>query len=252
MTRRPVSGHPGSRSTPNQAAPNLSASADDEQGRAVADYLLQHPDFLVHHPEVLAKLHVPHGAGGAVSLIEHQVAVLREQLGKERGRLNHLMARAHEYEQLSARLHELTVQLITAPDQERACAALEASLREQFKAEAVAIRLFPVDPEQRAQDDPVLQSFVDFIDRDRALCGPLAPKQAEPLFGADAEAIQSAALVPIRGSEQTGVLAIGSSDPKRFAADMGTELLERLGAVAGAKLTDLAHRPDGGHGRCKS
>ncbi|MCG6940591.1 MAG: DUF484 family protein [Thiohalocapsa sp.] len=233
MTRRTVSGKPGSST--------WSEPIDDDQSRAVAAYLLQHTDFLVHHPEVLAKLHVPHGAGGAVSLIEHQVAVLREQLGHERGRLNHLMARAHEYEQLSARLHELTVQLITAPDQERACAALEASLREQFSAEAVAIKLFPVDPEQRA-DDPLVQSFVEFIDRDRCLCGPLAPKQAEPLFGTDGEAIQSAALVPIRGTEQTGVLAIGSTDPKRFAPDMGTELLERLGAIAGAKLTDLAHR----------
>jgi hypothetical protein len=150
------------------------------------------------------------------------------------------MARAHEYDQLAARLHELTVQLITVPDLERACAALEAALREQFNAEAVAIKLFPVDPGQRA-DDPVVQAFVEFVDRDRCLCGPLAPKQAEPLFGADAETIQSAALVPMRGTEQTGVLAIGSRDPKRFTRDMGTELLERLGAIAGAKLTDLAH-----------
>jgi uncharacterized protein YigA (DUF484 family) len=232
MTSRPLSGH---------TASSTSEHTDDAESRAVAAYLLQHPDFLERYPEVLAKLHVPHGAGGAVSLIEHQVAVLREQLGKERGRLNHLMARAHEYEQLSARLHELTVQLITAPDLERACAALEASLREQFSAEAVAIKLFPVDPEQRIED-PLVQSFVDFIDRDRCLCGPIAPQQAEPLFGADVGKMQSAALVPIRGTEQTGVLAIGSTDPKRFTPDMGTELLERLGAIAGAKLTDLAHR----------
>ncbi|WP_058556593.1 DUF484 family protein [Thiohalocapsa sp. ML1] len=214
---------------------------DDETDRAVAAYLLRQPDFLVRHPEVLAKLYVPHGAGGAVSLIEHQVAVLREQLAHERGRLHHLMARAHEYEQLSTRLHELTVALITVPDLERACAALEAARREQFNAEAVAIKLFPVDPSQRA-DDPLVQSFVEFVDRDRCLCGPLAPKQAEPLFGDDAAAIQSAALVPVCATDQTGVLAIGSRDPKRFTPDMGTELLDRLGAIVGAKLTDLSHR----------
>jgi uncharacterized protein YigA (DUF484 family) len=232
MSSRPGSGQPH---------PDNAAGTDDEADRAVAAYLLRHTDFLVHHPEVLAKLHVPHGAGGAVSLIEHQVSVLREQLANERGRLNHLMARAHEYEQLSTRLHELTVQLITVPDLERACAALESALREQFNAEAVSIKLFPVDPAQRAED-PLVQSFVDFIDRDRCICGPLAPKHAEPLFGADAGVVQSAALVPIRGTEQTGVIAIGSQDPKRFTPDMGTELLERLGAIAGAKLTDLAHR----------
>jgi uncharacterized protein YigA (DUF484 family) len=236
MTSRPASGSKRS-DKPNGAA----SRPDDENGRAVAAYLLEHTDFLVYHPEVLAKLYVPHGTGGAVSLIEHQVSVLREQLGQERGRLNHLMARAHEYEQLSARLHELTVQLITAPDMERACAVLEASLREQFNAEAVALKLFPVDPEQRASD-PLVQAFVDFVDRDRCLCGPLQPKQAEPLFGAEAASIHSAALVPIRATEQSGVLAIGSADPKRFLPDMGTELLERLGDIAGAKLTDLAHR----------
>lgn len=241
MSSRPKSGSPSTGGAASPQPGSADAAGADASDRAVAAYLLQHPDFLVHHPEVLAKLHVPHGAGGAVSLIEHQVAVLREQLGHERGRLNHLMARAHEYDQLAARLHELTVQLITVPDLERACAALEAALREQFNAEAVAIKLFPVDPEQRA-DDPVVQAFVEFVDRDRCLCGPLKPKQAEPLFGADAEAIQSAALVPMRGTEQTGVLAIGSRDAKRFTRDMGTELLERLGAIAGAKLTDLAHR----------
>jgi hypothetical protein len=235
-----------SRPGPGQPTGREAEHLDDDTERAIAAYLLRHPNFLVRHPDVLAKLKVPHGPTGAVSLIEHQVAVLREQLAKERGRLNHLMARAHEYEQLSTRLHELTVQLITVPDLERACAALEAALREQFKAEAVAIKLFPVDPEQRAED-PLVQAFVDFVDRDRCLCGPLAAKQSEPLFGDalggdGATAIASAALVPIRATDQTGVLAIGSRDPKRFTPDMGTELLERLGAIAGAKLTDLAHR----------
>ncbi len=238
MTNRPLSGQ----SCGNKASDGPLEGVEDDTDRAVAAYLLQHRDFLVYHPEVLAKLHVPHGTGGAVSLIEHQISVLREQLGHERGRLNHLMARAHEYEQLSARLHELTVHLITTPDLERASAAVEGVLREQFNAQAVALKLFPVDPERRASD-PLVQSFIDFVDRDRCLCGPLAPQQAEPLFGNDARAIQSAALVPICATEQSGVLAIGSRDPKRFAPDMGTELLERLGDIVAAKLTDLAHRP---------
>jgi hypothetical protein len=220
--------------------PERAQQASDE---AVAAYLLRHPDFLVHHPEVLAKLHIPHGSGGAVSLIERQVVVLREQLGAERGRLNHLVARAREYEALSARLHELTLKLIVARDLEHAQAALEATLLQEFNADAVALKLFPVDPDERA-GDTLVQAFVDFIDRDRVLCGPLAPKQSAALFGDAGETIQSAALIPIKGHEQTGVLAIGSRDAHRFTGDMGTELLERLAAIAGAKLQDLAHRTD--------
>lgn len=212
---------------------------------SVAAWLKKHPDFLLRHPDVLAKLNVPHGSGGATSLIERQVAVLREQLGNERGRLNHLVARAHDYETLLARLHELTVCLILAPDMHHACTALENALREQFEADAVALKLFPVDADERAAD-PIVRGFVDFIDRDRCLCGPLAPDQTEALFGRLSMTIASAALVPIRAQDQAGVLAIGSHDPKRFSAEMGTDLLERLGSIAGAKLADLAHRERAG------
>jgi len=214
---------------------------DKDNEDAVAGYLLQHRDFLVHHPEVLAKVHIPHGAGGAISLIERQVAVLREQLGTERGRLNHLMARARDYDRLSSGLHRLTVQLIIARDMQQARHALGTILSEEFNADAVALKLFPVEPDLRARD-PLVNAFIDFIDRDRCLCGPLHPSQGEPLFGNAAPAIHSAALIPINGREQTGVLAIGSSDAKRFTPDIGTDLLERLGAIVSAKLQDLAYR----------
>jgi hypothetical protein len=208
---------------------------------SVAAWLMQHPDFLLRHPDVLARLNVPHGSAGATSLIERQVAVLREQLANERGRLNHLVARAHHYEAVLMRVHELTLRLIQAPDLEHARGALESTLREQFDADAVALKLFPV-AQARPDADPVVRDFVDFIDRDRCLCGPLAAEQSEVLFGALADEIASAALIPIRAHEQSGVLAIGSCDAKRFSPDMSTDLLERLGAIAGAKLGDLVHR----------
>lgn len=208
---------------------------------AIVAYLETHPDFLARHPELLARLHIPHGGAGVVSLIERQVAVLREQLNNERGRLNHLVARARDYESFSNRLHELTVKLILARDLAEASSALQATLLEEFSAEAVALKLFPLDPGERAAD-PLVRAFIEFIDRDRCLCGPLAEDQAAALFGGDAARIRSAALIPIKGHEQTGVLAIGSVDAKRFSPDMGTDLLERLGAVTSARLSDLAHR----------
>ena len=222
----------------NRLIDELDQAVNDD---SVAAWLMHHPDFLLRHPAVLAKLNVPHNSGGAISLIERQVAVLREQLAHERGRLHHLVARAHDYEALLTRVHELTLRLIVAPDSQQALHVLEQALRKHFKADAVAIKLFPLEAEARA-GDPLVRDFVDFVDRNRCLCGPFAPEQAEALFGSLAVEIHSAALVPLRAHEHTGVLAIGSTDPKRFTPDMGTELLERLGAIAGAKLADLAHR----------
>ena len=47
--------------------------------KAVADYLRDNPDFFQNNTSLLATLQIPHGCGSAVSLVEHQVRVLRDQ-----------------------------------------------------------------------------------------------------------------------------------------------------------------------------
>jgi uncharacterized protein YigA (DUF484 family) len=205
---------------------------------AVADFLISNPDFFQRQTDLVARLRVPHGAG-AVSLIEHQVSVLRRQLETERQRLAHLIARARDYETLSGRLHGLILQLIAAPDRERVEAALCDSLRREFSAEEVTLKLFPV--EAAAEPDAVLSAFRDFLDREHSLCGPLDPERSGALFGDKSEKVASAALIPIRGESLSGVLAVGSADPQRFRPDMGTELLDRLGEVVSQKLRVLNH-----------
>ena len=209
---------------------------------AVADFLISNPDFFQRQTDLVARLRVPHGAGAAVSLIEHQVSVLRRQLETERQRLAHLIARARDYETLSGRLHGLILQLIAAPDRERVEAALCDSLRREFSAEEVTLKLFPV--EAAAEPDAVLSAFRDFLDREHSLCGPLDPERGGALFGDKSEKVASAALIPIRGEAFSGVLAVGSADPQRFRADMGTELLDRLGEVVSQKLRVLNHADD--------
>lgn len=227
--------------TTDTAEPATSPGLDEA---SIGAYLSEHPDFLLRNPEVLAQLQIPHQTQGAVSLIERQVGVLRQQLETERSRLNAVMARAQSYEQIASRLHQLTLKLIASQTMDAACSALRDSLRDEFAAEAVALRLFPIDERQRAKD-PLVQTFVDFIATQECVCGELPEPQTEALFGDEAAQVRSAALVPISGSDHSGILAIGSSDPDRFTTDMGTDLLERLGAIASAKLADLVRREAG-------
>lgn len=210
---------------------------------SVADYLSTHRNFFERHPEVLAELQVPHGPGGAVSLIEHQVKVLRRQLDTERARLAHLITRAREYESLSSRLHGLVLQIIPAADLGSLVDALQDALRREFSAEAVTLRLFPVDPGAIEAADPLLDTFRDFLDREHALCGPLQPDRRQLLFGEPGAEVRSAALVPIRADGRSGVLAIGAADPDRFGPEMGTDLLDRLGEIVGHKLRSLPADP---------
>ena len=210
---------------------------------AVVAYLAAHPELFEHHPDLVAELRVPHASGHAVSLIERQVAVLRGQLQTERRRLAHLIARAQDFETLSARLHGLSLHLIAAQDLEHVQTVLRESLCRDFNAEAVVLKLFRLESDA-ADPDPTVAAFTDFLDREHSLCGPLDTERSGVLFGDQSEAIRSAALIPVRTDAHCGVLAIGSSDPERFGADMGTDLLDRLGEIVSQKLRVL-HQIDG-------
>lgn len=205
----------------------------------VAEYLAAHPEFFEHHPDLVAGLQVPHATGQAVSLIEHQVGVLRSRLQTERRRLAQLIARARDFEALSARLHDLSLRLIAAQDQEQIETVLREVLCRQFDAEAATLKLFPLESDTTTDADPKVTGFIQSLDRERSLCGPLDPEHNGILFGEQSEAIGSVALIPIRTDERSGVLAIGSRDHGRFNADMGTDLLDRLGEIVSQKLRTL-------------
>lgn len=211
-------------------------TAEDPPGEEhIAAWLEANPDFFERHPDLVAKLRIPHGVAGTRSLVEHQLGVMRGQLETERRRLSHLITRAREYETLAGRLHALVLQLIAAPDLKRLTAVLREALCKELKAEAVTLKLFEVPPGPESAD-PLISAFRDFVDRPHALCGPLETERNQVLFGDRTKAIASAALVPIRGERRAGVLAIGSSDPQRFRPEMGTEFLDRLGEVVSQRL----------------
>jgi hypothetical protein len=230
----------GAEGRSNGAAGGPSGELEVALEATVAAYLRGHPDFFERNPEVLADLHLHHEMAGAVSLIEHQVNLLRRQLEGERGRLSHLIARAREYESLSTRLHTLVLALLPVHDLERLQLVLHETLTREFSAEAVTLKLFPVDPlEAGADPDPLTSAFQDFLDRPHALCGPLDEVKNQVLFGDTGAEVHSAALIPIRVTGRSGVLAIGAADPERFKADMRTDVLDRLGEILSHKLRGL-------------
>ncbi len=208
---------------------------DSNSEALIVAYLQDHPDFFERHPELLARIRIPHASGGAVSLIEHQVGVLRNQLETERNRLSHLISRAREFEQISTRLHGLVLLLIGAKTLADVKVALDDALRKEFNAEAVTLKLFEISSETIAEDQQA-QTFLDFVERDSALCGPVDQTKNQLLFGEQSQQILSAALIPIRTENTAGILAIGSADHGRFSPDMGTEMLDRLGEVVSRRL----------------
>ncbi len=206
----------------------------------IAEYLRLHPDFFGRHPDVAARLEIPHPCGDAVSLIEYQVSVLRDQNRQLRHRLQELINHARDNEDLNSRLQRLTLALIDCSDLEEILTTLYESLRESFHADQAAIRLF-LPP--RAQEHARLAEFVRADERFRdvfehvlaatkPVCGRLKQEQAETLFGTEDQPVRSGVLMPLGGIEQFGILAIGSHDEKRFHPGMGTVFLRQLADVA--------------------
>ena len=203
------------------------------------DYLRQHPDFFNKYPALLADIAIPHEHGGAVSLVEKQVSVLREQQQQTRKRLHELIEIARQNEELARRMHKLALTLMDADDPKSIFSTIYGNLKKNFQADRVMVRLFaepafvdsfPTD-EFAGKDVPERSLFKSIIDRRFPLSGRMKHQQQVFLFGDDGNEIASSVMVPLHGENWGGILAIGSFDAERFQPGMGVELLANLGEV---------------------
>jgi uncharacterized protein YigA (DUF484 family) len=212
----------------------------------VASYLRKNPDFLEDYPEILETLEISHKAGSAVSLIERQVERLRasnEDLNKQ---LNRLVQVAAENETLMARLHQLTLELMSIGSIQDFFTHLGNSLLNDFNADILQICLFDLETAGQAgedvrgikRDDPLLEPFQVHLEKDQTVCGRLSESKLEFLFGSKARWVQSTALIPLGEKGVDGLMAIGSSDPARFYPGMGTLFLDLLANVISASLNN--------------
>jgi uncharacterized protein YigA (DUF484 family) len=215
--------------------------------QSIHDYLAAHPDFFERHSTLLSSLNLPHASGGAVSLVERQVAVLRQKDLKLERQLKELIEVARANDLLSAKIHELTMQLLIANDLHKTIAVIEEAMRSGFDADHAVLVLFG-DPEAfedikagrffRAvkRDDPVLKPFGTFLGSTSPRCGKIRDSQREFLFHGDADEIGSAALVPLGDGAEIGFLAVGSVDGDRFHPGMSIDFLTRLGDLVAGSL----------------
>jgi hypothetical protein len=220
--------------------------ADELSEQAIHDYLAAHPDFFEDHATLLNSLHLPHATGGAVSLVERQVSVLRQKDLKLEKQLKELIEVARANDLLSAKIHELTMQLLSTTDLKTTIIALEEGMRSGFSADHAVLVVFG-DP--GAFDDidagrffrviektsEALNPFKTFLNGSSARCGQIRDAQRDFLFQEDSDEIGSAALVPLTQDSEIGFLAIGSADANRFHPGMSIDFLTRLGdLIAGA------------------
>lgn len=232
---------------------NTSQGLADEPGleKRVVEYLRAHPDFFEHYAQLLAELTVPHASGEAVSLIERQVSVLRDQNRQLRRELMDLVQIARDNDRLNDRVRRLTLGLMEAKDVNRILQVVHSSLSSDFDADAVAVCLFTpvmgatsdrdhgVELQVTGPEEESLAAFKSVIADGKPVCGRLRPAQVHTLFPDKASEVSSLAVIPLLHGEAAsclGLLAIGSFEAERFHPAMGTMFLAHMGAIVGQAL----------------
>ena len=222
-------------------------SKQNDQGvdeQQVIDYLMEHPDFFQQNAPLLADMDIPHEAGGAISLIERQVSVLRQKNKHFEAKLREMVDAVHDNQRLNNSLQRLAINLFMTDGLDDVIATVLDELRNELDSEFTVIRLMSTDRallKKQAQrymkaDDPQLKSFSRLLDEKRIQCGRLSEEQIHFLFGDEADKVASGAVMPLSDAETFGVLALGSQDPQRYHPGMGTEFLQQLASLVSAAI----------------
>ncbi len=222
--------------------------------KAVVDYLTAHPNFFDERDELLSQMAVIHTTGASVSLIERQVAILREQNAVYKQQLTELVDVARVNDQLMLKMQKLVLALLETNELEALLALIQQSLKDDFNADGVTLCLF-ADPESISlesnqigdlrvmfvsREDEHINALDDMFKDGEPACGVLTDDQRAYLFDQPENEIRSVAQLPLTAAGSSavplGILAIGSHDAGRFCAGVGTVFLKYLGALVMRKL----------------
>jgi len=221
----------------NDAA-EQSLSADQ-----VAAYLRDHPDFFSEQDELLSQLKLPHESGNAISLMERQVTVLREQGIEARQKLNNLLENARNNDQLFDTTRNLVLALLRAKDITEIASVTQDQLANQANIDACEIILIEqpqlnTSPATRTESEATLRAdFADVFRLKRTHCGPMDSKQIDYLFPGTETTIKSTAICPVmNNSDVLALLAFGNKEDNYFNVNLDTLFIDFIGRVVGAVL----------------
>ncbi len=227
--------------------------AEELTREQVADYLRENPEFFVDQDELLRSLTLPHDSGRAISLVERQVHLFREQRDTLRRELVELVSIARQNDRLFEKSKRLLMQVIEARTLNDMASAIDDSIRGDFGLDAASVLLFteanvagasqgalhvvrPVEARER---------LGSLLEGDRAVCGQFRESERAFLFPDRDEPIASVALVPLRSDELVGVFAVGSCQPGYFDQSMGSLFLSYISDTLSRLLPPMVQRHTG-------
>ncbi len=183
---------------------------------------------------------------------EKEIEHLREQL-------RCLVERARDNEELMRRLQSFELKLIQAAGLRELIDALLSEFKRAFALDLITLVL--VDPQDElrhmlldAGTDPEGVAGLSFVDDETALrqrleagdapvLAPFDPTRHAAFFPGAATAPASVALLPlVRNQAFSGSLNLASIEEGRFVAELATDFMQRLAAIAAICLENVANQ----------
>lgn len=167
--------------------------------------------------------------------------MLRERIKGLELKIVEMIRHGQENMAIADRLHRWVRALLLTANPTELPGKLVQTLRHEFLIPQAAVRLWGVDAALSAE--PFAQAVSDDAKSFAAslslpYCG--INNGFEPTRWLDEPGtVMSVALIPLRGAETFGLLVLGSPDPTRYAAEMGTDFLMRIGEMTSAALSRL-------------
>lgn len=206
--------------------------------------LRENPDILNRHPELLSVLEVTHSSGGAISLIERQVTILRQQIKSQESKLLELVDVARDNNRLAEICHQLSVDLLSSHDVDDVINIVLDAFKTALNADYAVVKLFSENKQQIEQSaglyvdkgDDALTAFKTMMQHKNTVCGKSTKEQKAYLFSDQADSIKSVAVIPLVAGSNLGLIGLGANDRARFSSSMGTDFLSQIGELVSASL----------------
>ncbi|MBI79104.1 MAG: DUF484 family protein [Pseudomonadota bacterium] len=204
-------------------------------------YLEKHPNFFYENPHILEQVNLNHNQPkGSISLIEHQVSLLRDQNANYKNKLADLISIGKKNDLFIKKIQKLYFNQLKTNNLSERLELINSFLHNDF---SIASSVLMISDDLRKKnlttksnkfikyfnrEDKKLDYFSKFIDLGSPKCGEIKAEHATYLFGSD-PIIRSAALIPVGDQIMLGFLAIGSMEKDYFNPNQSVDILSGLG-----------------------
>ncbi len=236
--------------TNSQVNRNSGEASNDITEQQVVSFLKKTPEFFRQNPEILANMSVPHGSGNAVSLVERQVAILRERSMQARHKMSELVDNAKDNDDLFNKTQALVVDLLKASTIDELFEITHTHFSDYFSVERTSILIIAPALETLAGEisQPFIRSeahaqekIASVLCADATLCGVLRDTESEFLFSSSNE-VGSAAVATCEintDTPSTLILAVAHKNTDHYNQHTGTLFIDYIAQFLQIKIDQL-------------